>query len=367
MTVNISKPAVNVRSKLAELDKATGIAGEAMLRAETPQEQFNLIGAGRRNYVYNGAMTVWQRGTTGDTIANNGYTADRWSVIHSGLAGNVDYDQETSNTPNEFASALKLSTDAVESSIGAGDYLILKQTFEGQDLQSWQKGTSTCRPVTISFWVRSSVAGTYLVELEDNDNARTNGLNYTIDNADTWEYKTLTFVGDTTDPFANGSGGSLDLFFWLDGGANYSSGTQIEGRWRDTVNNTRLLRSTGWLGSSTRSFYITGVQLELGKVATPFEHRSYGEELALCQRYYTQTNFNVQAYHGASTYASENIHWQQRMRATPTTTLTAGTTTNVTSTIAYDINNNGCRIEILATNNGRSFHIGGFVNADAEL
>ena len=363
MTVRINKPAINLREELADLRKPSGVAGEAMLRAETPQEQFNLIGAGRRNLILNGGMQVAQRGTSDASKTTAGYhVMDRWKSDINNV-GTWTISQEA-DAPNGFATSLKyLCTSATSSPTS----MYINQRIEGQNLQQTAKGTSDALPLTLSFWVKSNVTGVYTAEIYDADNIRHCGKAYTINQSGVWEYKTVTFPPDVIGSFDNDNNLSLYCAFWLAASeSTFGSGT-FTGTW-STTNQVRKAENQVNLASATNNYWqITGVQLELGKVATPFEHRSYGEELALCQRYYTQTNFNVQAYHGASTYASENIHWQQRMRATPTTTLTAGTTTNVTSTIAYDINNNGCRIEILATNNGRSFHIGGFVNADAEL
>ena len=239
---------------------------------------------GRRNIAYNGAMNVWQRGTSADTATTNDYMCDRWQIGHSGLDGNVDWDQETASTPDGFGYALKVSTDASETSLDAGDYLFFRQKFEGQDLQQLQKGTSGSKSLTVSFWVKSSVASTYTVELEDADNTRTISKSYAISSADTWEFKTVTFEGDTTGALDNDNGDSLRLYFWIDAGSNFTSGT-FSTAWQATSNSERVYDTTGWLESTTPTFFITGVQLEVGSVATPFEHRSYGEELLACQRY----------------------------------------------------------------------------------
>ena len=138
--------------------------------------------------------------------------------------------------------------------------------------------------LSLSFWVRSSVASTYTVDLKDNDNARTIAKSYSISTADTWEYKTLVFEGDTSDPLDNDANRSLDLRFYIDAGSNFTSGT-FATEWQDEVDADRAYDTTGWLESTSPTFYITGVQLEVNTV-TDFEHRSYGQELALCERYF---------------------------------------------------------------------------------
>jgi hypothetical protein len=276
---------------------------------------------GRRNIVYNGAMTVWQRGTSADTASDQDYTCDRWMVRHSGLDGNVDWDQETSSTPDGFGYALKISTDASETSLDAADYVLVQQRFEGQDLQQLQKGTSGAKSLTVSFWVKSSVASTYTAELFDVDNTRTISKSYAINTADTWEFKTLTFEGDTTGALTNDNGESLRVEFWIDAGSDYTSGT-FNTAWQANDNTERVYDTTGWLESASPEFYITGVQLEVGSVATPFEHRSYGEELALCQRYFEVLGYGCIAMaESGSTYVM-NLPYRVTKRSAATIGLT---------------------------------------------
>jgi len=242
--------------------------------------------SGRRNLIINGAMQVAQRGTTG-TPANSGYVLDRFNNGYSGLDGTLTTSQETSVVPEGFTTALKMSMSASESSLDAADYIVVRQVIEAQNLQHLKYGTSNAVELTASFWVRSSVASTYTAELYQQDSNLTIGKTFTIDTADTWEYKTLTFAANTTGTITNDSGNGLQLSIWLDAGSNFTSGT-FSTAWQTNDNTERVYDTTGWLESTSPTFYITGVQLEVGNVATPFEHRSYGEELALCQRYYTR-------------------------------------------------------------------------------
>ena len=275
-----------------------------------------------RRMTYNGAMNVWQRGTSADTASNNDYMCDRWQVSFSGLDGNVDWDQETSSTPDGFANALKVSIDASETSLDAGDRIQVQQPLEGQDLQHIMKGTSSAKKLTVSFWVRSSVASTYTLELEDADNARFANKTYTVDTADTWEYKTIVFDGDTTGTFGNDNGASLYVTFWLDAGTNFTGGT-FQSDWAAKASDKRIYDTTGWLESTSPTFYITGVQLEVGDTATPFEHRSYGDELARCQRYYEEvfmTGGNFIGYYASAPnrFYFPAIHYETRKRTSPT-------------------------------------------------
>ena len=283
-----------------------------------------LIGSGQaqgnKNLVKNGGFQVWQRGTTADTATSGDYMCDRFLVGFSGLDGNVDWDQETS-TPDGHNYALKVSTDASESSLDAGDFLRVEQRFEGQNLQLLQKGTSSAKSVTLSFWVKSSVASTYTVALEDRDTAsfREIGKSYTINSTDTWEHKTVTFEGDTVGALDNDNAYSLGLYFWIDAGSTYTSGT-FSTAWQARVNAERVYDTTGWLESTSPEFYLTGIQLEIGDVATPFEHRSFGDELAKCQRYLETIHRLRGGVDGAGSTQRVGTLFQTTKRAQPTIT-----------------------------------------------
>ena len=289
MTVRIEKPAINVREELADLRKPSGVAGEAMLRAETPQEQFNLIGAGRRNWIINGAFEIAQRGTSFTNVDNDDYTLDRWKIIEGSTA--VFAATQSTDAPNGFAHSLKLDVTTADSSAAASDYCILNQPLEGYDIISLAAGTTDAKYCSLSFWVKSNVTGTFVAGLRYNDSGKNSGQAYTIDQADTWEHKTVVFPPQITNAPNYDNTEELSLYFWLLAGSNYSGGSSLGTGW-STTDNTRAVGQTNLVASTSNDFYITGVQLELGKVATPFEHRSYGEELAACQRYYERWTLN---------------------------------------------------------------------------
>jgi len=319
MTVTVTQPSINVREKLAELDKPSGIAGEAMLRAETPQEQFNLIGAGRRNILYNGAFEIAQRGTSFTNVDNNDYTLDRWKIIEGSTA--VFTATQSTDAPNGFAHSLKLDVTTADSSVAASDYCILNQPLEGYDIISFAAGTTDAKYHSLSFWVKSNVTGTFIAGLRYTDSGKNSGQAYTIDQADTWEHKTVVFPPQTTNAPDYDNTEELTLYFWLLAGSNYSGGSSLGTGW-STTDNTRAVGQTNLVASTDNEFYITGVQLELGKVATPFEHRSYGEELALCQRYYHKEGYRQYQRYGTgfafSTIGSSVvINLPTAMRTTP--------------------------------------------------
>jgi hypothetical protein len=287
MVVKVSKPEINVREKISELDKPSGTAGQAMLAAETPQEQFNLIGAGRRNLIINGAMQVAQRGTssasTGRQTVDRFYTSNATNAV-------VTQSQGTSNPPAGFSSYYRMNVDTADTSIGSSQYFLINYAVEGYDAVCTAWGTAYAVPVTMSFWVRSNVTGTYVAEIQTGTSpSYESSNNYTINNSDTWEKKTITVPPFTIASLNSTNGAAFYLGFWLAAGSTWNSGT-ISPQWTDP-NSGRATGQVNALNAVNNYFDITGVQLELGEVATPFEHRSYGEELAACQRYYQQYGF----------------------------------------------------------------------------
>ena len=239
---------------------------------------------GRRNLIINGAMQVAQRGTSG-TFTDDGFHCDRWK----GEVGNMDELSvawaRDSEAPDGFGQSLKLTISTPESALAADEKFILNYNIEAQDCQSLAFGSATPNSITVSFYVRSSVTGTYPFSIYQGDGADIIGSTYTINSADTWERKTLTFAGNTLGAIANDTGLGLNLKWGLGLGSNFTSGDNTS--WSSySDSKVGYGQSNSLVTTSGATWYITGVQLEVGSVATPFEHRSYGEELALCQRYY---------------------------------------------------------------------------------
>ena len=286
MTVRANKPAFNVREKLSELGRKFGLKGSQLAAAETVQEAREIVSAGRRNKVINGAMQFSQRTTSdsGLSSSNTVRVLDRFQVrINS--TGTWTVSQSTQSPPG-FAHSMRWQCTTADASLGASDFMYMAHRFEGKDVQDLAKGTSSAKPVTVSFWVRSTVTGSYSFRLVDNQNNRQIGQNYTVNQADTWEHKTMTFAGDTTGALANDNSNRLSMMWWLAVGSNRTSGA-IPTSWETMTTADEAAGQTANIASSTsNNFFITGIQLEVGRNATEFEHRSYGEELALCQRYY---------------------------------------------------------------------------------
>jgi len=328
MAVRITKSAVNIREKLAELERPVGITGAALMKTETPQEAFSLIGARNRNVIINGAMVVNQRGFTGSSgaTANGAYTTDRFFIEHS-QDGAVSAGQTTMNSTvggnayaDGFNSALHYRVTTADASLSANQYALIAQPIEGFNVQGFKKGTANAQQFTLSFWVRSSLTGTYIAELRDNDNTRFVSKSYTIDTANTWEKKTLTYPADTTGVLDNDNGGSLYVFWWLAAGSTYTSGT-LGTTWHTTAAN-RTVGQVNFLATAGNNFFLTSVQLEVGKVATDFEYRSIDDELSRCQRYYNKYYPSNQEWVYVETGNQTNHRWWYcpvipGMRATP--------------------------------------------------
>jgi len=272
---------------------------------------------GRRNLFLNGKMQIAERATSATGQTGTGFhTVDRWEFVASS-AGTWDISQSTTVPAGEgFAYSQKLDCTSADSSLGAGDYLIWRQKIEGINLQHLKYGTSSAEKLTLSFWVRSAKTGTYIVEFYNNNSAgiKLQSQSYTISSANTWEKKTITIDGDTALAFQNTTDGELLMYWWLAAGSNYSGGGSLNNSWNSSVaNNTRAVGVVNLADSTSNDWYITGVQLEVGENATPFEHLSYGEELALCQRYYcvvakmTTTDYNQLPIMNCSYYLSSQI------------------------------------------------------------
>ena len=274
---------------------------------------------GRRNILYNGAMQVAQRGTSFTSIGGTAgvYSLDRMRYGFTMNSGRLTITQST-DTPNGFANSLKVDITTAESSLNASSGAAIGQFIEGQDVQQFKKGTSDAEQYTLSFHVKSNVTGTYIVELFDQDNTRQVSKSYTIDSANTWEKKTLTFPADTTGAFDNDNATSLIIQWFLASGTDRTSGTLNTSSASSTDAN-RAVGQANLFSSTDNEWYITGMQLEVGSTATPFEHRSFGEELALCQRYYVEEDgVSMRNFTGGTIAVSIPHFWKTTMRAAPT-------------------------------------------------
>ena len=277
------------------------------------------IGA-RKNLIINGAMKVAQRGTSFTSVTASAYHLDRFQYNLNGTVGAATVTQNTVTDLAGFTKSLKVDCTTADASLAASDRLTLRYAFEGQDLQQVAKGTSSAKQLTLSFYIKATKTGTQIVELFDHDNTRHCAKSVTISQSNTWEKKTITYPADTTGALDNNNANSISIFFGIACGTDFTSGT-LATAWAANTNANRFVGQVNHFDNTANNFEITGVQLEVGSVATDFEHRSFGQELTLCQRYFTKVAYAQASGSGdGSTMASVHARFGVDMRAGPTIT-----------------------------------------------
>jgi hypothetical protein len=268
-----------------------------------------------RNRIINGDMRIDQRNAgaaVSISTTSDVYTLDRWAAAGQSADGVFSVQQDTS-APASFTNSLKVTVTTADASIGSSQYYLMQHSVEGFNIADWGWGTANAKTVTLSFWVRSSLTGTFGGSLRGSfsTSVRSYPFTYTISVADTWEYKTVTVAGDTSGTWATNNSTGVRISFSIGDGSDRLGSA---GTWA-TANYSGATAQTNLIGTLNATWYITGVQLEVGSVATPFERRPYGAELALCQRYY----FVIEGV-GSTTGGTDNICFpvMVEMRATPT-------------------------------------------------
>jgi hypothetical protein len=242
-------------------------------------------GVNFRNIIINGDMSIAQRGTSKASIGFEYGTVDRFQTVQGSLGAFTQSQSTTVPSGQGFAKSLKMDCTTADASPSSGDELYIRQQIEGQNLQYLLKGTSSAKSLTVSFWVKSNKTGTYIVELFDNDNSRHINKSYTISSASTWEKKTITYDGDTTGAFNNDNGSSLSLSFMLGAGSDFTSGT-LQTSWGASTSANRQVGQVNLADSTSNEWYVTGVQLETGQVASDFEFLPHDVNLQRCERYF---------------------------------------------------------------------------------
>ena len=332
-----------------------------------------------RNLIINGSMTVDQRnsGSSVTPTADQTYVLDRFGAGLS-VASKFSLEQ-TTTVPAGFKNSMKATVVSAYTP-GASEWFGFFQKVEGLNASHLDFGTSNAKTLTLSFWVRSSVTGDYGFSLANSAQNRAYPVLYNISAADTWEYKTITIAGDTSGTWLTTNGIGLILLWSLGAGSSF---LQTANAW-GTGLGLGTTGQTNWITNAAATFYITGVQLEVGETATPFEHRSYGEELALCQRYYEKIFYNHvgQFMNTGNTQIGVNFSVSKRASPTVSSSGTIGYSngssnyTNATFNTSYyaTANNVDVRLNVpsgsfsaqsavLVHNNSSS----GFLKIDAEL
>ena len=291
MTVRITKPEFNLREKITELDKPTGVKGNELMRSDTSQDARDLISAGRRNLIINGSMAVAQRATS---VSATSFTTaaypvcDRWQfrAINTDHA-DFDISQQNDAPRGVCTKSIKIDVNTAETDgINSDEIFWIAQTIEAQNCSDLGFGDLNASDLTISFYVKSNVVGTYAMYLYTQDPNRYITRTYTIDTSGQWERKIVHIPGDTDGNAINHDNGiGIKIYWWQIAGSDYKSTDSRA--WQSYSNGGIAYGHNVNMAKSTSNYWqLTGVQVERGSNATEFENRSIGEELALCQRYF---------------------------------------------------------------------------------
>ena len=280
-----------------------------------------------RNLIINGAMNVSQRGTSFADVSNDTYTLDRFNRRESN-DGAVTITQDSS-APSGFANSLKVDVTTADSSIGSSQFEAIEHIIEAQNLQTLAFGTSDAKNFTVSFYVKSNKTGTYALNVIQEDNSSKQAtLNYTIDSANTWERKSLTFTGDTSGVINDDNGGGFKILIWLAAGSDFTSGSATATFQSYSNAQAAAQHGVNLLDSTSNEWFITGLQLEVGQNPTSFEHEPFERTFLKCQRYFQKSyphgNFlgdntgnGAVGYYATSDADRQNITWALPMRAAP--------------------------------------------------
>ena len=318
MTVRVNKPAFNIREKLSELERPIGVKGSELMKSDTAQEARDFVSAGRKNMIINGDMRVSQRGTSFTINSSSGvnYTLDRFRLYHGNVSSTGTVTRNSSNGLNEHANSLKFECTGGASSVDATDDCWIRYIVETLDMPNY--GWPSNQYMTLSFWARSNRVGKHSVAIvSGNFQSQHYNHAYNLQN-NVWKHVKIS-IPPPTSWTINGDNG-LRIYWPLAIGSSYVTSTVD--RWVYNTNDFVVSGVQQIQGVAGATFEITGVQLEVGKNATDFERRHYGEELALCQRYYWQQEnflwlYSLDAAHG---YVRANVFYPVEMRAAPTVT-----------------------------------------------
>jgi hypothetical protein len=267
-----------------------------------------------KNRIINGDMLIDQRnvGASVTSAAGGTFSVDRFSSFAAG--GGVYTTQQSTDVPTGqgFKNSIVSTVTTTDSPTGT-DYYIIQYGLEGYDMADLLWGSASAKTITMSFWVKSSLTGTYTVALRNSALTRSYRATYTVNSANTWEQKTITVAGDTTGTWLTTNGAGLRIGFTLGAGADYIDTGNVWSALEDFA----ATGQTQWISTSGATFYVTGFQFEVGTVATSFDFRSYGTELALCQRYYETMGIGTGGTSRGNTFCSAT-RFAVPKRASPT-------------------------------------------------
>ena len=275
------------------------------------------------NMANNGDMSVAQRGTSSTGQSSSGIKCvDQYHYLHNG-GGTADISQSTT-VPVGFKNSLKVECNAADSDLGAGEFSGIRQHIEAQHCQKLLFGTASAKAVTISFHVRSKQTGTYALNLFLDDDTIQFTKTYTISSADTFEKKTITFPANTSAVIEDDTGKGIEFTWWLRAGSTYTGGSAMSGYEAYSNGDAAVGHAVDFLDNAANEFYLTGVQVEIGEVATPFKYETFEENVRRCQRYFRQ--IGTIRHQGANgDPVGQTIPFEPTMRAEPTVAATNST------------------------------------------
>jgi hypothetical protein len=267
-----------------------------------------------KNRIINGAMVIDQRnaGASVSYDGSNGYSVDRW--WGQDVTDGAFTLQRVTDAPAGFINSLKFTTTTADASLGSSQFARIKQVIEGFNIADLGWGTASAKTVTLSFWVKSSLTGTFGGALTNDATNRSYPFTYTISVANTWEYETITIAGDTTGTWLTNNGAGIQLIFGLGVGSTFSG---TAGAWAASEFYSAT-GATSVIGTLSATWFLTGVQLEVGSTATSFDYRPYGTELALCQRYFEVVSMNGLGGSSSTTAVAFGCSYKVEKRTTPT-------------------------------------------------
>ena len=335
MSIRISQPAINLREKLTEVDTPPiGAHGSELMNSSSVNESFDLVKAGRKNMIINGDMQIAQRTTSAsgfDGSPNWVFSSvDRWKLGMSG-AGTWTSSQDTDVPIGQgFTKSWKLDCTTADAAVDDPDYFLLEQRIEANRMAHLCWGTARAKPVTLSFWVKSAVTGdgNAMLHADKFNVGRIVNQTFTIHNPNEWEFKTMTFPAHGPEnPWTTDTNTGVRVWIWFKAGATWTAGQGTRNYWRNNASNQQAPGTTINIADSTsNNVWITGVQFEEGYNATPFDYKSYDEELRDCQRYFMRRfllgNCSTGFSQSGGGYNSHlmNIPLPVKMRQAPTVT-----------------------------------------------
>ena len=327
-------------------------------------ELANLIGninaGGGDNFIINGGMTVSQRGSSFTNPSSNAYCLDRYAIQWSGISPQFTVSQDTSTPDGEgFYKSLKIATSNTQTPSG-GQGAFMYQKVEGNNISNIMFGTSNAKRLVLSFYVKSSKTGTYSVGFHNNGFDRNLVSEYTISSANTWEKKTITFVGDTSGTWTTDTSIGMGVYFHLSNGDGSNTTSTLDS-WQSGNNYLGSQSQVNLWDSSSATWFITGVQLEVGQNATEFEHEPFERTLKKCQRYFQAWDNDGEPVGAGMFYGTNQVighmPFRTTMRSAPSVTVSnvawlrvyvPGSAVNSNSTTAHldNIKTEGARINV---------------------